>query len=73
MKPEPLKRSFMGKTIHPDFIKEDISTYYLEQDIKSAVEWLKREIRILPKDISKRQLEIQLEFIIPKAFEDVIK
>ena len=45
MKPEPLRRSFMGNKIHPDFIEKDQDTYYLEQDIKSAVEWLMGELK----------------------------
>ena len=47
---KPLKRSFDGKTIHPDFIKEDESTYCLEEDIKSAVEWLKEELKKRSKE-----------------------
>ena len=39
----PLKRSFVGKTIHPNFTKEDESIYYLKEDIKSAVRWFRNE------------------------------
>ncbi len=44
-----------------------------DEDIKSAVEWLQQEIDSLPKDISRKQLEVQLWHIIPIAFQDVIK
>ena len=47
---EPLKRSFMGEIIHPDFTEPDKDTYYLKQDIELAVEWLDKNIdRIAPR------------------------
>jgi len=55
MKPEPLKRSFMGKAIHPHFTKEDECVYCLKEDIKSAVEWLRKRGKCFDK-ISKKEL-----------------
>jgi len=82
MKPEPLKRSFMGEIIHSDFIKPDKDTYYLKQDIKSAVEWLKGEIDKFWKPWNKEYMETgnlyhswdeRIKEKVDKAFEDVIK
>lgn len=42
-----------------------------KEEIKSAVEWLKKEINSLPEDMSVKKFKIQLAHIIPKAFEDV--
>ncbi len=47
---EPLNRSFLGKTIHPNFTKEDKSTYCLNKDIESALKWLDKSIdKIAPR------------------------
>ena len=45
---------------------------FRKKDVKSAVEWLKKEIQSLPNDLSGKQFKIQMWHIIPKAFEDVI-
>ena len=42
---QPLTSKFMGKKIHPDFTITDDGIYCLESDVKSAVEWLKLEIK----------------------------
>ena len=62
---EPLK----GKTIHMQVGNQMEIDYCLNTDIKSAVEWLKQNLReiTLPKDVKFR------EEIIDKAFEDVTK
>ena len=67
MKPEPLKdKLYICKSALR-------CRNFEEKEIKSAVEWLKKEINSLPTDITLKQFKIQLWHIILKAFEDVMK
>ncbi len=72
VKPKPLKESFLGKAIHPEFIEEDTDIYYLKKDVKSAVEWLKgRMLKIDPNCTMDWDL-INVLKMIDEAFEDVV-
>lgn len=83
MKLEPLKGKLLSFSEIKEWIEEtseeqydvnvDLKKIVVIDDLKSAVEWLKQEIHTLPKDISRGQLEVQLFYIIPKAFEDAIE
>ena len=65
MTPEPLK----GKK---DYVIEDCKdTFFAEEDVKSAVEWLKEELK-KHNDRPQYNKEWVIE-LINKAFEDVIK
>jgi len=63
---------FEISTSNYDEIKDSLNeVYYSEKDIKSAIAWFKKEIRSLPPELSRKQFDIQLAYIIPIAFNDV--
>jgi len=43
----------------------------VEENIDDSKEWLIKEINTLPTDISRKQLEVQLMHIIPKAYQKI--
>ena len=69
VKPKPLKESFLGKAIHPEFIEEDTDIYYLKKDVKSAVEWLKDKLQFFPETMEN---DFKIIELLDEAFEDVV-
>ena len=75
---EPLKRSFMGEIIHSDFTEPDKDTYYLEQDILSAIEYLNVQDKMyidmfIDGLIDVVRLSDKLKENRRQAFQDVIR
>ena len=70
MKAKPLKESFLGKAIHPNFTKEDTDIYYLKSDIKSVIEWLKDKLQFFPETMEN---DFRIIELLDEAFEDVVK
>ena len=73
MKPEPLKNKELSLALYLDsFDKEKYPPIYLGKDIKSAVEWLKAELKenmIYLHRGDKTYLFKQID----KVFEDIIE
>ena len=44
-----------------------------KEDLQAAIEHFKQEINSLPKEITRKQLEIQIWHILPISFEDAYK
>ncbi len=78
MKPEPLKNKLKEDNTNGcvGMSKNDIESYnyvenyFFKEDVKSAVEWLKKELEKLWLDKKIENMNINL---INKAFEDVTK
>lgn len=68
MNPEPLKDKI--REFHPAKSEVNVINGFSKQEVMSAVEWLKKELRSLPPEMSRKQLDIQLAHIIPIAFHD---
>ena len=84
MKPEPLKdkeRILIESWLDEKQIKDNPTLkgwLHKEQDILSAVEWLKEKHnklidRLVKKEITLEKFIIENDIIIIKAFQDVIK
>jgi len=69
MKPEPLKNKQFGYRN----TRRGYQTYFLELDIKSAVEWLKKKIGKSNDSDTICMSKGELYEWIDEAFEDVVK
>ena len=68
-KREPLKNKFH---FGAESFEESGDRYYSEEDIKSAVEWMLKEISKLPTECTAKKIKSQIySYIIPIAFEDI--
>lgn len=78
-KPEPLKSKRMPYIVKKNGQMEIIAHVFKEEDVKSAVEFLQREIRkqfiashmLEEEDIDLDTLECSIFYVIDEAFPDV--